>query len=351
MRSVSEKEKEITTFDINEHINRFQNYGPEYGESMLSNHLPMALYALHRMGADEADITRFTDRYTRIHRLTPMSNSADAEIAGEDWRNTLGTHQRYPAYRSFFADRLQKLGREKFLKIYFNPLIPGISAAAYHALIRLAYGVESQNDEEILSGMAYMADSHLELQGPLPDVSDNGLSIKEQMSFVSQELSSGRLVLPALEGVISEKMDTLSQGDVLGGIAENLTLSVGVTLRDFAAVALDLYLTTKNFTALHTVTGCHAARVLQPYVEDEILYLRYFHQAFVAAYLSIGAPPIKTQETKNDAGQIEKIKTAARKASNDHDIKLTYTVLEEYKKYGSALYLRAAAEFYHAGSS
>lgn len=85
-----------------------------------------------------------------------------------------------------------------------------------------------------------------------------------------------------------------------------------------------------------------------PYVGNETLYLRYFHQAFLAAYLTIGAPRIAIHETSLQSNEqlIEEIKAAAQKASDDHDIKLTYTAIEEHRTYQSNLYLRAALELY-----
>ncbi len=334
--------------NIQNKVNGYQNLAPEYGDLDLTNHLPMAQFALFRTGASDADLNRFTNHYIDLHSLRAAEAATGVNLQEENWRNYLGERKYFPDFRLFFATQLKKLGRNKFLNVYFNSLVNGISSAAFHSLIRLSYGVDSENDEEILSGMAYLAAAHLELHGPLPNVSTAASSLHEQMNYVSEELSSGRLVLPDLEGIIFQKMNAVSQPEVLASLSEKLAITSGTRLGDFADLALNLYLSTKDFTTLHTVTSCHASRIMMPYVDDETLYLKYFHQAFLAAYLTIGAPRIAIHETslQPDKKLIDEIKAATHKASDDHDIKLTYTALEEHRAYQRNLYLRAALELY-----
>jgi hypothetical protein len=332
--------------NIKDRINSYQRFGPEY-DRMLANHLPMALWALHRLGATDDDLNRFAETYTASHDLPPVSPPAGISLNDRNWESYKGKREYFSNFRAFFSIKLQELGREGFLRSCFNPLMAGISAAAYHALIRLAYGVDSDNDEEILSGMAYLAASCLQLQGPLPALSGHAIPLREQINFVSEELSAGRLVLPKMNGVIFERMGQVSQKEVLVGIAGRLAIPTGASLKDFAEITLDLYLSTKNFTLLHTVTACHASRIMMPYIDDKTLYLKYFYQALVAAYITVGAPHIGEQAPYHiDKNQIEKIKAAACKASDDHDIKLTYTAREEYRAYQNPLYLKAAVQLY-----
>ncbi len=339
----------MTLVQIQNKVNDYQNFAPEYGSLNLTNHLPMAQFALYRVGTSDADLDRFTNYYIDLHNLPSVEPATGLSLNEDNWRNYLGTRGYFADFRHFFANRLETLGRKKFLEIYFNALLMGISSAAFHSLIRLAYGVDSENDEEILSGMAYLADAFLELRGPLPEVSTNAGSLHDQMNFVSEELSSDRLVLPALDGIIFQKMNAVSQPKVLESISKNLAIPAGTQLRNFADVALELYLSTKDFTTLHTVTSCHASRVMMPFVEDESSYLQYYYQAFLAAYLTIGAPKILKHETSlqaSDEKLVAAIKTSTQKATDDHDIKLTYTALQECQSYQNNLYLRAAVELY-----
>ena len=61
-----------------------------------------------------------------------------------------------------------------------------------------------------------------------------------------------------------------------------------VDLTEIAKVCAAGYLRHNKFTLLHTVTGCHAARVIAPYLFDIDGALRCFWQAVVIAYLSTG---------------------------------------------------------------
>ncbi len=338
----------MTKTQISSKVNGYRNLAPEYGDQGLTNHLPMAQFALFRLGASEADFDRFTNYYIDLHKLQSAPPAIGIKLNEENWRDHLGEKKCFSDFLLFFADQLNKLGRTKFLNSYFNPLLGGISSEAFHGLIRLAYGVDSENDGEILSGLAYLAAGYQVLHGPLPNESTTGISLHDQTNSVSEMVSSGQLRLPHLEGIIVDKMQSISQPEVLAGIFDKLTIPNGTTLRDFADLALNLYLSTKDFTTLHTVTSCHASRIMMAYVENESLYLKYYHQAFLAAYLSIGAPRIAAHETSLQSNEklLEEIKAAAQKATDDHDIKLTYTALEEHRAYNNNLYLRAALELY-----
>ncbi len=59
-----------------------KKYSSQYrGE--LANHLPMALVALERLGADSDRLTAFRDHY--IKRLEPKRRTAEIEISDTNW--------------------------------------------------------------------------------------------------------------------------------------------------------------------------------------------------------------------------------------------------------------------------
>jgi len=106
--------------DILNRINSYQNLDPEYGSRMLTNHLPMALFALHKLGADNLDLDRFSENYIKKHKLSPPHPVTNILLNDEKWLNHLGKREYYSDFKRFFAVRLEKLGRETFLKIYFD---------------------------------------------------------------------------------------------------------------------------------------------------------------------------------------------------------------------------------------
>jgi hypothetical protein len=110
-------------------------------------------------------------------------------------------------------------------------------------------------------------------------------------------------------------------------------------LPELARIAIEIYLATANFTALHMVTGCHATRVLRPYLGEHAL--DYLATALLAAYVTIGRPAFEVEEV--DAPDWETIARIAIASNDDHDLKLVYSAREEESVYGWGLHRRAAA--------
>ncbi|HEX8788007.1 MAG TPA: questin oxidase family protein, partial [Telluria sp.] len=115
-------------------------------------------------------------------------------------------------------------------------------------------------------------------------------------------------------------------------------------LSEIARFGLDAYWEREDFTLLHIVTGCHAFRIVQRFVNDRALARRYLWQAALAAWLTVVTAPARTAGRTDwrEPGQ-EAIAAQARLSSDDHVIKLCHTALCEYREYGDRRYLRAAA--------
>jgi hypothetical protein len=115
-----------------------------------------------------------------------------------------------------------------------------------------------------------------------------------------------------------------------------------------AQLALHLYASTDDFTALHGVTGFEAIMALRPWVDDGELLSRYTFQALVAAYLSIGAPALWSTDrldefvgaNVHDATDVASI---AAYHDDEHVSKLVYTAQRSWGKTGDPLYLAVAA--------
>ena len=82
----------------------------------------------------------------------------------------------------------------------------------------------------------------------------------------------------------------------LPGFTPASALRVGPgSLAAIARAMLGMYLGSgDNFTALHAVTGTHAYRMIEPFIDvaDRTTGRRYLWQSLVAAYVSIGAPAL-----------------------------------------------------------
>ena len=65
-------------------------YGAEY-KGQLTNHLPMAIIALFKMGAKEERIKSFIDFYSAKLEL---KDSIEGPINRDNWKQFLGKHKR-----------------------------------------------------------------------------------------------------------------------------------------------------------------------------------------------------------------------------------------------------------------
>jgi hypothetical protein len=98
----------------------------------LSNHLPMALTALTRLGADDERLAEFAQRYAqRLHPATAL----EAWAAGDPWRGRFGDPLAWPAYRSLFREWIAHEGASAVLAQCLPPLMEGVAgfSAARHA--------------------------------------------------------------------------------------------------------------------------------------------------------------------------------------------------------------------------
>jgi hypothetical protein len=118
-------------------------------------------------------------------------------------------------------------------------------------------------------------------------------------------------------------------------------------LDDLSAQAVRLYLTTKDFTILHMVTGMYAAKLIESNLED-----RHFQSAiesvwssYCAAYVSVGAPDLngtKLIGNLNQAPNWRALIGAVLESVDDHQIKMIYTCWREFSNTGNLDYWYAA---------
>ena len=114
------------------------------------------------------------------------------------------------------------------------------------------------------------------------------------------------------------------------------------TLAALAATTVRIYADSDDFTALHAVTGTHAFRLLQPFIAPPELGLRYFWQAVLAAYVSVGAPRV-VDPPASDVPDWNESLGRARASLDEHKIKLVDVAHEQGAFYADPLYRRAAA--------
>ena len=311
-----------------------RHYAPLYG-NRLANHLPMALLALDRLGADADTMRRFADGYAR--KLLPAADSA-SELDPHDY---LGSAGDYPRFVLFFQDRLREAGMQAVLRDWVPVLVPGLAASAFHGLIRLAYAIEGGIEDEIALALAYWASEYASLPLSLEHAEGSLDEIAERL----RARVAGHVYKP---GIIIDKMLDIAWHPSLARAP--VQPAAPPALRDIARFALQAYARHEDFTLLHIVTGCHAFRIVQAYANDKALAVRYLWQAALAAWLTVATEAGAAesgQDGQDDQGGAapaeEAIAAQALLSSDDHVIKLCYSALCEYREYGDPAYLRAAA--------
>ncbi|MCA0244744.1 MAG: questin oxidase family protein [Proteobacteria bacterium] len=299
----------------------------EYGDG-LSNHAPMALVALERLGADGERLNAWLTRYANAKRLRP-ARPVQAWPRGDAWPDRLGDRAAWPAYRGLFREWIDEEGARSLLAQALPQLLPGCAAAAFHGLIRTAYAVQVGHLAELADGLAHWASFHLPL-GPLPDAASD----QPDPLPLLRRLRAGDSEAPLIAGRIA---DAARGGDVNRAIAP-LAIDAATPER-LARAAAFAYAESGNFTALHLVTASHAMRVLARFSDEPEAAWRWFWQAWahgvVAARLRPAAPvPLRPWDA---------LVATARASDDEHVIKLVDSAREEERCYGGDDWRRAAS--------
>ena len=274
----------------------------------LSNHLPMALLALRRLGADDARLAAFAASYAA--RLEPAPPAAEWP-AGEAWTSRLGERAAWPAYRALFAEWLSYEMPQQVFEQVLPQLMPGCGAAAFHGLIRSAYAAQSGHDGELADALAYWACRWLSLDGT-PPAAEPGLIFE-------------RMQLAAAQPGFEEAVDAVA-------------LDAG-TLERLSRGSAMLYAASGNFTVLHLVTSCHAMRLLLALADDVLVAVEDYIVAHVAGLHASGATP----DEPAPALPWDELVSVALNSDDEHLIKLVDSAREEEAAYGGNEWQRAAS--------
>ena len=91
---------------INNLINSYSHLDPEYGPK-LTNHLPMALYALYDIDASDAQITQFAQDHIKARGLTPLTQKSTTIIDSQTYYSALGERRSFSANNQFFDKEIK----------------------------------------------------------------------------------------------------------------------------------------------------------------------------------------------------------------------------------------------------
>lgn len=273
-----------------------------------TNHCPMALHALHEMGASPQRLQDFFVHWQTAHALP----AGTANQGDEEERHFVQLRQQLtsrfaeqgwlPTFRELLEERLSPAG------------------GAFHPLIRFACALENGQLGEQAAALAAWRCKPLVLpagEGPeCPDISAllGSLSAQWEGSHWPGEWITARLrqvaADPRWPGSLPRSLDDGTE-----------------VLMQLAEAALALYWQTRNFTVLHMVTGSRAAAVVARHLPAELQapWQTLMCQAVAAAYVTVGAPAPGSPRWQDVAGlNWEELLPLAIASQDDHVIKLVH---------------------------
>lgn len=301
----------MTATPLHRLLDRSLDHAPIYGPGFAS-HLPMALHALHVLGADEARLQAFFDRYaTRLAPRGARSGPLD------DWTSALGRFDAFEALRTTFEDRLHEQGPEATLRHALPVLWPGVVAAAFHGLIRSAHALQAGHAGELAAALAYWAATFRRL----PDAPEQAMDLPSW----SAALESAALASRVPGGSIVRGVEAAVQGAAYRELGAALP-ATAATLHDLADWAADQYAKSRNFTVLHLVTACRAARVLLDHTGEPAAAWPHLVRAFVGAALAANLE--HRPEPPPRLGWAE-VRVRAIASDDDHVIKLVHACVDD----------------------
>jgi hypothetical protein len=311
----------------------------------LSNHLSMAIVALHELGASDARLSEFFERY--CSRLEPVPECREPIVRAR-WAEALGTQSRYADYLAFFQAEVARAGADGAVRAYLPALMTGVAGSSFHPLIRLGYAVHARDTADVAVSLAYFADQFLRLRAaPGSAVSSFSGGPLDLLRSIAETPALARH--PQGDAVIFEQVRAVARMPEFAAAAASALAARDVTVPALAHAAAALYAAAPNFTSLHVVTSAHALRVLSPLLDDPAAANRWLLQAFGAVYVAMGTPAVNPDEDRarteaSPPPSWEAIAAAAATSNDEHVIKMVYTCREEAGAYQEPLYQSFAAK-------
>ena len=128
---------------VSEALDRLRNIGYEHGRSFV-NHAPMAAEALACMGhADDVPAWVEQNLRTRSYHDVPQTRWLLSAENADDWTSALGDFSRVADWSAMFERELALAPWTEVLARWWPRLLPGMSGALTHGVIRTAHAVRA----------------------------------------------------------------------------------------------------------------------------------------------------------------------------------------------------------------
>ncbi|WP_259460592.1 questin oxidase family protein [Paraburkholderia sp. BL23I1N1] len=297
----------------------------------------MALVALAEMGASPDRLQKFFDMWERKYALT--APPVDTIVSRHEWSRQLGNAAAFGASRVCFLDWIAEAGSVPVIAAVLKEVPFAPATQAFHALIRLAYGIQAAHPGEIASGLAALISSHLHIDAHF-DESRMAESVEAGIDHVVRAMGN--------DGVpgnsITSRLRTVAN-DVRFRQAILAPPAAVPLLDDLARATIHAYWRSPDFTVLHTVTATHAARILLAQLPDTAAaqLLPSLWIALCAAYATVRRPSNVETDSPDVTVSWSDVCRMAVASNDDHVIKMAYTCLCEDRRQPSPFYLASAA--------
>ena len=318
---------------ILELINKNNGYRPFFADGQ-TNHLPMTLFAMYKIGASEIELNNFVEEYKQHHKMEKLF-FIDSTININNWTEYLGQTEKFEEYQEFFKLEMIKLGTRKMIENYFNCLISGIASEAFHCLIKLCYAIESDNENEVINALAYFCACYFQIPTIKKIVTQSSISLIikdiENSNWFSKHIYEGH--------TISKKIMCVFNDPEFSYNIQFPDFTNDKVILQLKNSVLKIHLSRWNFISLHLVTSFHSLKIIEPYVTDkDDLYKKYW--TTVIGCLVAMNKVISKSVSLDIVCDFNWDKTfkKALETKEEHVIKLVYSCYKEYTNNYDLLY-------------
>ena len=331
---------------LDEAYERFARTGPEWGESSLTNHGPMAVEVLVRRGL-AADVHRWVDAY--LGKLSELPSVSD-RITDATWQDALGDGRRVGDWSAYFEEQMREHPWREVLVTWWPRLLPGIVAGATHGVIRVSHAVRTLLGgdtspaavTELAHGLAFWAARMRAVPGAAEV--DGTLEVNAALDAIPR--------IPSQQGTVAVRFGQLAEmpawpASLRALRAPSNPAEVQDILQDLVAGAAARYLGHGHGSPVllvHTATApnavLHTLPALPPSLWAPSLSAVWAASAAITAAYS-PSEPVSRHELP-DGVHADELMSYALQHSDEHVIKFADTALDAFAHTGDSDVLAAA---------
>lgn len=292
-----------------------KHYSPVH-RGTLTNHLPMYQRSMEKIGFDSDRIEELSQQYVERLGLIDLE-SPDIQLTELE--------KVYMSKLPEFRQSIAKIGIDITVRNFLADKKDCISSALFHGMIRLAFAVDSGDQEETARALAYF-DTVAQ-----PMLFSDDLVVATEPKESWNNLMAKRMELELdFEGMMTmQRAELILQTpELLGRITQ---IQVGEeTEKKMCFIFANWYMKTRDFYVLHVNTGFQALVALKAYIDDYDDWLKaYWQMAQVFSLFTTERLPIIRIEVK----PWEEVVEEAKAMTDAHDVKLFYACKDMYERY------------------